>query len=282
VKVRRVRNYLERAGAEPVIFRLKFLDERQGDRLLRKLLEAEMRARQIFLLCNSKNARASNMVQQECHYIRQQPNKLKQEIDLDEPPWWRTSRRDIDVLMRNATVILNYAWQERQRIKQLIRPFTSGGDATPQGGAAPLDVTARPTADKLRADEMAFQEPLTFDHGIRSLDDRAHADVGWSKAAIAAAKYGSVLVHCTSQMYKTDPFAMHRSSDSDKGASELLKVRSRFNKCFILDVDGRWAEVGPPDELRGTGWIVHRGGIQEQLRALVRSLREIEAETVAT
>ena len=121
--MRLIRNYLERASAEPLLFRLKYLDNRP--RSIPTLLQAEMRARQFFLLCDSVNARASHWVGEEIAYINPLPNKHKYIIDLDAQ---RTvPKRELAFFLRHAFAVVSYSWADRRRIKKLMEQITTDG-----------------------------------------------------------------------------------------------------------------------------------------------------------
>lgn len=110
-KVRVVRNCLESAEAEPVLFFLKCLtDHDQIDELIKR----EIEARHIFLLCDSANARESKWVQEEVAHVRSLENRLIQVIDLDSD--WELQLQGILKLLRNTKIFMSYSWMDRQAV----------------------------------------------------------------------------------------------------------------------------------------------------------------------
>ena len=76
----RIRNKLEQLDYRPLLFFLKCLDD---DKEIFELIKREIRARDRFILCDSKNSRASDWVQKEVAYIKSlgRPYEL---INLDD------------------------------------------------------------------------------------------------------------------------------------------------------------------------------------------------------
>lgn len=255
-KVRLIRNYLERSNAEPLLFRLKCLDSKA--RSIPTFLQAEMRARQFFLLCDSRNARGSPYVRQEVAYIQTLPGKYKYIFDLDQPKW-RTPKAEIDSFLRSAFVILSCSWFDRARIADIFQSITSG--------ETDRDPTEPPEYD-------TGQEPESIDHGVRLLTDRRLGSARlWTETAIAAAKHGDTFIYCPTRGYGP-------TDDARPGIEELTQVRQAYGRCYIFDVDGHWTTE--PDQLASCGWIVLRGTVDAQLRELVRFLRTAEYQTVVT
>lgn len=115
-KVRRVRNYLERRGAEPLLFFLKALTSKPE---LRQLLRREIDERNIFLLCDSPSARRSRWVREEVEHVRSQTSgKIYSEIRLDWP--WERQKAELDALTRRTTVYLSYARSDAQRVTPYV------------------------------------------------------------------------------------------------------------------------------------------------------------------
>ena len=70
-KAREIRNELERRGHNPVLFFLKCMETTEADdRLLRQLIEREIKAREWFILCDSPNARNSAAVLREMELVK--------------------------------------------------------------------------------------------------------------------------------------------------------------------------------------------------------------------
>jgi hypothetical protein len=120
--VREIRNLLEERGHRPLMFFLKCLaEESELDDLLRR----EIEARTWFLLCDSRNARASRYVQAEVAHIESLDWKYSERIDLEGPVEDRLER--IDRLCRRATVYVSYQQEDRD-VALRIRDFLAAAD----------------------------------------------------------------------------------------------------------------------------------------------------------
>lgn len=82
--VKIVRNYLEESGFSALMFYLKSLEDPMKSKLTQKLIDWEIEARNIFVLCNSKNAKKSTWVQDEIKYVKSFPEKIYVEIDIEK------------------------------------------------------------------------------------------------------------------------------------------------------------------------------------------------------
>ena len=115
-KVRQVRNYLERRGAEPLLFFLRALTSKPE---LRELLRREIDERNIFLLCDSPSARRSRWVQEEVRHVRSRlVGKIYSEINLEWP--WERQKAELDRLTRRTTVYLSYARSDSKRVAPYV------------------------------------------------------------------------------------------------------------------------------------------------------------------
>lgn len=103
-KVRLVRNEVEGSGGEPVLFFLKCLSDHDE---IDDLVKREIEARNFFLLCDSKHAKASKWVQDEVEYVDSLPGKQVVSINLDSD--WKKQLEGINKILRCATVFLSYA-----------------------------------------------------------------------------------------------------------------------------------------------------------------------------
>ena len=107
-KVRQVRDALEKAGAEPILFFLKCLsdhDEVDG------LIKREIDARYFFLLCDSANAKKSKWVQDEVAHVKSLHGRRIELIDLDSD--WAVQLTGITNLVSNATAYFSYSVVDR-------------------------------------------------------------------------------------------------------------------------------------------------------------------------
>ena len=80
-EIRRIRNFLEENGLEPICFYLRCLSD--DDEIL-DLIKREIDAREWFLLVDSKNARESNWVKTEVEYIKMKDSKKIISVSLDK------------------------------------------------------------------------------------------------------------------------------------------------------------------------------------------------------
>jgi len=106
-KVRRVRNAIEEAGGEPVLFFLKCLDDHDE---IEDLVKKEIEARNFFLLCDSGNARDSDWVKSEIAHVESLDRPPMEVIDLDGD--WEAQLARIRELILNASVFLAYSRRE--------------------------------------------------------------------------------------------------------------------------------------------------------------------------
>lgn len=113
-QVRRVRNAIEEAGGQPLLFFLKCLSDHDE---LDDLLKREIEARTFFLLCNSGNARASRWVCDEIAYVESLEGKKAEVIDLDGE--WEAQLEGILRLIQGATVFFSYAHDDWDAIRPL-------------------------------------------------------------------------------------------------------------------------------------------------------------------
>lgn len=105
VKVRQIRDELERKGHNPLIFFLKCLEDDRSE--LPDLLRREIVARTWFILCDSPNSRASIWVQEEVEKITSLEGKVYEFVDLSQD--LQTQLNKLTDLSRRATVFLSYA-----------------------------------------------------------------------------------------------------------------------------------------------------------------------------
>jgi hypothetical protein len=108
-EVRRVRDALEAMGHNPLLFFLKCLDD---DSELDDLIRREINAREIFLLCDSPNARTSDWVKDERTVIERLSGRLERVVDLKAD--WAQQLSDIKEWSRLSTVFISYARVDRR------------------------------------------------------------------------------------------------------------------------------------------------------------------------
>jgi hypothetical protein len=116
--VRRVRNYLEDAGAMPLLFHLMSLKKPE---LFWPVIRREIESRSFFLYCESSAAEASEWVQRERTAVeslaRRRPIRHAKvrvdEIDLDLSA--------LDGFVRQQTVYVSYAQADVLRVSRILR-----------------------------------------------------------------------------------------------------------------------------------------------------------------
>jgi hypothetical protein len=110
-KVRQVRNAIEAAGGEPILFFLKCLSDHDE---VDELIKREIEARNFFLLCDSTNAKSSKWAQDEIAHVNSLQNKKIEVINLDSD--WHSQISGIQAIVRHATVFLSYAYIDEATI----------------------------------------------------------------------------------------------------------------------------------------------------------------------
>ena len=80
-RVRKIRDILEYLECEPIVFFLKCLDD--DDANLEEFLKKEIKARNIFLYCKSKNSENSKWVKTELEFIRSFDKARCYELDIE-------------------------------------------------------------------------------------------------------------------------------------------------------------------------------------------------------
>lgn len=283
--MRFIRNYLERANAEPLIFRLKYLDDRSE--ALSVLLRAEIRARQFFLLCESRHSRASHYVREELKYVDKLPDKIKCKIDLDDNPWV-TPKSAIDALLRHASIVITYGYKDRARVSEWVRLLTLAGVDPPRNSDHEDRIGDGAIAAQVYKPESAgLQEPATIDHGVIALDDQGLGDPNWLQAAIGAATRASTIVLCVTRSDFEAMFQTRATPDNPRSPSELAvcpsqasTVRNAYRYAYALDPDHAIQDREAAILLEATGWTVLSGSIQDQLARLVFELRKQDPEYI--
>ena len=110
-KVRRVRNAIEAAGGEPILFFLKCLADHDE---IDKLIKREIEARNFFLLCDSSNAKSSKWVQDEIAHVNSLLEKRIETINLEAD--WQSQLGSIKAILQYATVFLSYVHSDEEAI----------------------------------------------------------------------------------------------------------------------------------------------------------------------
>lgn len=288
IKVRLIRNYLEREGANPLLFRLAYAEGR--NQLLWHLLQREIEARQFFLLCRSKHTNVPmnwmsrgiawaprSWVEREVAHVIAQPKDTKHlsEIQLD-PPKWLIPRSRIDAILQNAFVVFGFAASRRNRVKAVVNALkTFGVDQIDR--AVLIDQVV--ADDDVEADDNDFLDaesepmpgedgrPLTIDHGIRELPLRAAEPIDqWFEAAATSATRSATMVLCASARGTACPWREEHSR-------QLAELRRRYRWCYVLSLDEDQDRGDLAPWKRSSEWRVFTGPIREQLHRLMTELR---------
>jgi hypothetical protein len=115
--VRKVRNYLEKKGAAPLLFHLRSL--REPDQL-RAVIEREIEERNFFLHCESASADRSVWVRHEREFLRcaQQSRPIREgRISVDQG---KISWRELDAFISNTIVLPCFDPDDRSRVEEQL------------------------------------------------------------------------------------------------------------------------------------------------------------------
>lgn len=126
--VKMVRNYLEESGFSALMFYLKSLEDPKKSKLTQKLIDWEIEARNIFVLCNSKNAKKSTWVKDEIKYVESFPEKIYVEIDMEKLKYEKcTQLSKLDKLMRRTRLFLSYNYADSEIVSRVTNFLASNG-----------------------------------------------------------------------------------------------------------------------------------------------------------
>jgi hypothetical protein len=244
VKVRDVRNDLENHNCEPLLFRMKFLENSAYAKFLRPLLEVEMEARQFFLYCRSKNSRASFWVQQEIIFINKQPNKLKYWIDIDRMVLTSAAyTTPVRRLIRRASIVLLFHSSLHQQAQ---------------------DISSRLTGDRLSVGDIkSLRENFDLDHGIWAVDAR---DDNWSPDAEG-------WVGADTAIAVVDGESSQRWSEAPATRRATMECERRY-VVLLEDIEPPPYRPGifmEPQDL--PGWRAFTGNVDQQLAQIADDIR---------
>jgi len=126
--VKIVRNYLEESGFSALMFYLKSLENKKRAKLTQQLIEWEIEERNIFVLCNSKEAKKSPWVQKEIDYVKSFPEKIYVELDMDRLEYEKcTQLSKLDNLMKRATLFFSYSYKDKEYVMKFYEYLSSKG-----------------------------------------------------------------------------------------------------------------------------------------------------------
>ena len=118
-EVRKIRNYLEDEGFNPIVF---FLKSKTNKWTLNRLIKKEIKARKWFVLVDTPASRKSKWVQQEIKYV----DKLKGKIKLTVDPG-KELIPQLKGIIRRTRVFMSYSHKD-QEISQRIAAKLSNND----------------------------------------------------------------------------------------------------------------------------------------------------------
>lgn len=109
--VRKIRNNFEEIGFEPIMFYLKCLNDNDE---IEDLIEREIKARQWFVLVDSKNSRKSKWVKSELNIINELNDKKVFTINTEnfEDDLNKIIQSQVDSIAKNMTVFISYSYSD--------------------------------------------------------------------------------------------------------------------------------------------------------------------------
>lgn len=126
--VKIVRNYLEENGFSALMFYLKSLEEKGKEENIKTLLEWEIAARNIFVICDSESARKSQWVKWETSYVKSLSNKIIKTIDIDELQYKKcTQLSKLDDLINRSTLYFMYSHRDNEKVRKIYDKLNSYG-----------------------------------------------------------------------------------------------------------------------------------------------------------
>lgn len=121
--VRIIRNYLEDRGFSAIMFYLKCYNPQRKDSdmdKVQKIIKCEINKRNIFVLCDSANARKSKFVQKEISIVKQKKNTIFVELDLDN---FKNKKDDelekLDIFIKKATLFFSYSNIDESKVNPI-------------------------------------------------------------------------------------------------------------------------------------------------------------------
>lgn len=126
--VKLVRNYLEDNGFSALMFYLKCLEEKEKESFVQDIIKWEIKSRNIFVLCNSEEAKSSDWVREEFDYVKTLENKIIKEIDMETFKYKKaTALSVLDDLINHATLYFIYHSENRDIVTKIYDFFNAKG-----------------------------------------------------------------------------------------------------------------------------------------------------------
>lgn len=121
--VKIVRDYLEENGFSALMFYLKCLEDEDKKDNIKKLLEWEIKARNIFVLCNSEAASNSDWVKWETSLVKSDSSKIFETINIDNLKHRKcTELSKLDKLMNRSTLYFLFSSKDNKH-KQINKIY---------------------------------------------------------------------------------------------------------------------------------------------------------------
>ncbi len=130
-EVKSIRNYLERQGFSALMFYLKALEDPENKALTEKLINWEIEARNIFVLCDSQGAKDSDWVQKEIDYVKKLPGKIYEEIDMKNIKYnhYRKYKElsKLKNLIKSSSLFFSYAEKDKKQVDEIFSYLNENG-----------------------------------------------------------------------------------------------------------------------------------------------------------
>lgn len=121
-KVRKIRNFLEDNGFEPLCFYLKCMNDEseEGKEELKSLIKREIDAREWFIYANSENVKTSRWAQFEREYVNSLGNKKILNIDINDP---NSVDRLLYTLYHKMRIFMSYSMSDAVLARRIKNKF---------------------------------------------------------------------------------------------------------------------------------------------------------------
>ena len=128
-EVKIIRNYLEDNGFSALMFYLKCLEEEKNLDLIHALISEEIKARNIFVLCDSVYSRKSDWVALELKEVHNKKNKtIIKNIEMSNLKYKRaTALSVLDDLINLASLYLIYHSDDSNKVDKIDKVLNSKG-----------------------------------------------------------------------------------------------------------------------------------------------------------
>ena len=111
-QVRKIRNYLEGKGHKPILFYLKAQENESWKKVFEDFIKDEIRSREVFVICQSPNAKVSDPVQDEIDFVLKLKGVAQISVDLEWP--WAQQQEALNRASRSGSVFVSYLASRQQ------------------------------------------------------------------------------------------------------------------------------------------------------------------------